>query len=77
MAGAIRSFYGRQPPSGFLLYGVEAARHDFRGIMVYPMFKPGKEFLLGFARDPGLDPFTVIGIPDSRTSGWPQKGAQA
>lgn len=39
-----------------------AAQHDFRGIMVYPMLKPGKECILGFTRDPQFGPVIAFGM---------------
>ncbi|NCB31906.1 MAG: hypothetical protein EOM66_10930, partial [Clostridia bacterium] len=39
-----------------------AAAHDFRGVMVYPMLKPGKEFILGFTRDPQFGPTIAFGM---------------
>lgn len=38
------------------------AGQDFRGVMVYPMLKPGKEIMVGFHRDPQFGPVVLAGL---------------
>ncbi|MDN5344160.1 MAG: hypothetical protein PWQ18_271 [Clostridia bacterium] len=41
----------------------EAARDkDFRGVVIYPMLKGGREVLLGLSRDPQFGPVVVFGL---------------
>lgn len=38
------------------------AGQDFRGVMLYPMVKPGKEVMVGFHRDPQFGPVVLAGL---------------
>ena len=38
------------------------AGKDFRGVMLYPMVKPGKEIMVGFHRDPQFGPVVLAGF---------------
>lgn len=39
-----------------------AAALDFRGVMLYPMLKPGQELIIGFIRDPQFGPVIMCGL---------------
>jgi acetate---CoA ligase (ADP-forming) len=39
-----------------------AAERDFRGVMLYPMLKPGQELIVGFLRDPQFGPVIMCGL---------------
>jgi acyl-CoA synthetase (NDP forming) len=48
----------------------EAFRHmakigegrDFRGVVIYPMLKPGREVIIGLTNDPGFGPLVAFGM---------------
>jgi acetyltransferase len=48
----------------------QAARKDFRGVVIYPMIKRAQEVLLGLSRDPQFGPVVAFGLGGIYTEIW-------